>query len=195
MKFIRVLISLLVAALVVGNCHAFDGNRKGFIIGGGIGIGPKAYSTTSSGWSGMDESGWGTSLMIGHAWNENTAVVLLHDATVFNHTFISGGSFGAAPVYDERTVSQGLLGMALFRYYGSPGRAFYLAFGIGLQYRMPLDNAFDTFENGPGLLLGTGYEFIPHVQFYGSLSGGATTRVSTRYYHYQVLLAITAVAF
>lgn len=180
---------------LTGTCAVFDGNRKGLVIGGGIGIGPKAFSSTSSGWSQVDESGFATNFIIGHAWSENNMVALLHDAVYFKHTFGFGSTYGGEFYTEDKNVAQGLIGMALFRYYGPPGRSLYLVFGMGMEYRIPLDDDYDMFDAGPGLLLGGGYQFMRHVQFYGSLSGGTTTEGLTRYYHYQVLFTFTAVAF
>ena len=194
MKSCIILILLLLTVLPAGSCFSFDGERKGFVIGGGVGIGPKIRSSNASGWNQIDESGLATNLLIGHAWNEKNIIALLQQGVYFTHSYYTGSMFGPDE-WKERNVSQGFIGMALFHYYGPAGHSPYFVFGTGLQYRIPLESDYDLHESGPGLLIGGGYEFMHHVQFYGSISGGTTTTELERYYHYQILFTFSAVAF
>ena len=167
---------------------AFDGHRKGFLLGFGLGFCPIATSSHSNEGVSFKESGSGlaSSFQMGYGWNEINTIVLDVNITKF-----SGG------LYDGRTSSQSLSGLAWYHYYGEKGKAFFTTLGVGFMSH-DLEGSYISIrfgpidpepkpvrprDDGPGVLLGGGYEFSPHWQIGGFLSSGKTSSGSTDFSH------------
>ena len=72
-KFMCVLIALALALPVTSS--AFDGNRKGFVLGGGLGVAPYAKWGIKDTPFSTSNVGAGGSLFLGYAWNEMNMMV------------------------------------------------------------------------------------------------------------------------
>lgn len=71
---------LVGVAVLAAAANAFDGQRRGFVLGGGLGLGALA-STTDRDYPGVEskDGGLGVNLLIGYAWDERNMIVFLRD--------------------------------------------------------------------------------------------------------------------
>ncbi|HOP05744.1 MAG TPA: hypothetical protein PLF13_00490 [candidate division Zixibacteria bacterium] len=185
-----IITAILCILLAASAANAFDGKRKGFVLGGGLGYGPLArltidYSSNdnydNSGSASLNNSGPATSVLIGYAWDEHNMIVYLREAVFYK--------------VREETFGQGFGGAAVYHYFGPVGRSFYVVGGLGLQdWFTFIDGDYESNDAGIGVLIGGGYEFARHVQIHGTVSFGSTSDLYD-YTHTQIALYISAVAF
>lgn len=181
----RLAIVLFVFLVVmVSSVSAFNGQRKGFVLGGGIGFAPLVKWSTEVGPFDYSESKAGVAvhLLIGYAWDEQNMIVYEGNATGYSDD----------EVFDE-PVTQGFDGAAWYHYYGVAGKSSFTVVGLGLY-------AFDAGDykaNDPGLgiMLGAGYEFARHWQVGGYISVGRTTDSPLDFDHANMSVVISTVAF
>ena len=193
MKFTRVLTIVLLFVLMAGCVSAFDGTRKGFVMGGGLGFGPIAKVSGDGVESDYDKSGVAASLLIGYAWDEQNMIVFLREAIMYPERF----DFGL--LSKKMTMMQGFTGIGYYHYFGPVGKSFYLVGGIGLQDWRSFDSDYESNGYGGAILLGGGYEFVRHVQIHGSLTFGKTSdpyfEIDYDNKHTQLIFLVSAVAF
>jgi len=190
----RTVILLVVLILMVASsASAFNGERKGFVLGGGLGFGPVAkVSIDDFPADDYDKSGLAMNFIIGYAWNEQNMIVFLRDAIIYSEDFDLGTTTKSI------SLAQGFSGVGYYHYFGPVGKSFFITGGIGLQDWISLDEDVESNDVGAGLLLGAGYEFARHWQVYGSVSFGKTKDPffsEFEYSHTQLLFTISAVAF
>ncbi|MDX9856271.1 MAG: hypothetical protein RBT76_00600 [candidate division Zixibacteria bacterium] len=160
----RSIIVALAVLTVMGqsSASAFDGERKGFIIGAAAGISPYGRVTPDHGLFVLDQPveregagtvSWG---YMGWCWNKRDMVVGLlsivgyqQESIDFDHTFA-----GVAWFHYFRPTPTGLFSI--------------IALG-GASYDTGVTCPADV---GPGYLLGGGYEFSSHWHFGAAVSGG-----------------------
>ncbi|MBD3404427.1 hypothetical protein GF420_16165 [candidate division GN15 bacterium] len=158
------LISLLAGCLVLLSASAFgfDGYRKGFVIGTGVGISP--YSSTQTD---MDVSVLGQEVerdnaavfsmgYLGWSWNDRDMVTGLVAINSFEN--------------ESLDLSHTFYGVAWFHFYGAGGYGLFSVLGAGAAEwdtgaTCPADAGF-------GYLVGGGYEFSPHWHVGVAVSGG-----------------------
>ncbi len=153
-----VLLSLLAAARLV----AFDGQRKGFILGVGFGAGSLSYHDPS--WS-HSQATFEFNLKIGYAPSNNLEVYYLNIVSYFEsmgRSYSGGG---------------GLFGVT--RYFDPAGKGLFLCGGAGYGFFWEMDwNSIDL--SGFGAFAGLGYEIGKHWNIqadvlYTDLENGART--------------------
>jgi len=180
----------LVAALVVliaAPASAFDGYRKGFVLGGGLGIAPNAsWSWDYEGGEDDNGAGVGLNLLIGYSWDEHNMIVY-------------EGNVVAYSTLEDLTASQGFNGISWYHYFGPAGRSFFTAVGIGAYVFQLTEDKGDresaSTDPGPGVLIGGGYEFARHVQVGAYLSFGRTSEFGIDWEHTHASILVSAVAF
>jgi len=168
MKRLTILV-LAVLVVATGSTYAFDGNRKGFVLGGGLGVAAVCnwkVDVDLYGWDlgEVDESrtGVGVQFVIGGAFDERN--VLVYEGNV--------AGFSSELLADE-SVAQGFNGAAFYHYWGPKGKSVFTAVGLGAYYFKVGD--FDPTNPGGALLLGVGYEFSPHWQVGVYFTGGKSS--------------------
>jgi hypothetical protein len=152
-----VLVALL---LIAPGSSAFDGQRQGFVLGGGIGFspnttwsignvvfGPQPFGPSQSSGS---EQGLSVRFLIGHAWNEFNQVAYENNLVIYKSQFF------------DQTLIQGIHSLALTHYLGPPGKSIFCTGGIGLYLIDGSESRMS--EPGIGFLVGGGYEFHKHFQ-------------------------------
>jgi hypothetical protein len=180
---------LVVVAMVVlaAQTFAFDGQRHGFVLGGGLGFAPiSRWSLSDSRYTFGEKTsesrpGIGLNLLIGYAIDNQNMLVYEGNAT------------GYTTKLNDKFASQGMDAFAWYHYFGPTGKTAFVAAGIGL-YSFDIENAGD-FSNGLGILLGGGYEFARHWQFGGYLGFGRTSQSDVDFNHVHLNLLISTVAF
>ncbi len=180
-------LSLLFSAIVLVFCatsvNAFDGNRKGFVLGGGLGFSPYIHTSVSAGFTSIegneDKAGVAIKLYIGYAWDE-------HNMLVYEGNY-------AAYEDNDNTLMQGINCAAWYHYFGEKGKTLYTTLGLGL-YTADSELS-DPTDPGAGYLVGIGYEFSPHWQVDVQLSGGKSESSPFEYGHNNLTVMISGVAF
>lgn len=180
----RLVMIVLVAVLFMATTAcAFDGLRKGFVLGGGLGLNVTAeYEVDIPGfYISEDGSGFGLHLVIGYAWDEQNMIVYEGNVTGWKSDLIGVD------------IAQGFNGASWYHYFGPSGKSFFTAAGLGFY----VFNA-DTYEDndpGFGLLLGGGYEFARHWQVAAYFSSGKTEDSGVDFDHTHLNILVSGIAF
>jgi hypothetical protein len=197
MKQITVLV--LVAALsLAAAVSAFDGQRKGFVMGGGIGAVPVAHWSVEKDGGNAHENvtTWGEHLFLGYGLNDRNVLALEINIT----------SYGSE-LFDDDIV-QGVIGPCWYHYFGKPGKRFFAVGGLGVSRMVKYLGGKISFEwnggdhpsapdgaTGMGYLIGGGFEFVRHLQAGVYLVGGNPSERGITYGIRHVAIMISAVAF
>jgi len=173
----------MMLVLATGSVSAFDGNRKGFILGGGLGVAPVSKW---DGGGGFDESkaGGGANFIIGYGWNEFNLIVAEGNISAYD------SDYGA-------TIYQGFSGACWYHYFQPPGKAFFTTVGLG-SYNFEFEfSGGGSGSNSPGfgLLGGGGYAFTRHFQAAGYLGWGKTSEPGYDYDHIHLNVLVSVVGF
>jgi hypothetical protein len=154
----RLVVGALAGALLIAvasNAGAFDGDRKGFVLGGGIGGGTASIQQEMSGFfsgkSDRETNGtFVTDFRIGGAFNENW--MLYYDNQVWwgSAEFTSG----------SKTFALGIGLVGLSYYFTADTPSWYLVGSIGVSTFGPADDY--GAQSGFGISGGVGYEFARH---------------------------------
>lgn len=191
MKRIGVL-AIIAGLLLISSAQAFDGDRKGFVLGGGLGFSPVAHwdaDVEIFGLSGSleeDEVGVALQLVIGGAFNEHAMLVYEGNVTGFT-----------SPLFGDQNVAQGFNGASFYYYFGPKGQTFYLGVGLGVYYFKVED--YDQADPGGAFLLSGGYEFSPHWQVGATLTVGSTSEsdagAEAEFNHSNLSIMVSGIAF
>jgi hypothetical protein len=181
MKLIRVLAVFVLVVVLASSAFGFNGLRKGFVLGGGLGIAPMIR--ISLGDADNSEVGPAANIFLGYAWDEYNMIVYESNVTVYEENQIS--------------AAQGFGGASWYHYFGEQGKSFFTVVGLGFQYYEVED--FDANDAGAAYLIGGGYEFTRHVQVVLYLSGGKSSQdfifTDIDYGHNHMSISVNAVAF
>ena len=136
---------------------AGDGSRKGFAVGGGLGLG---YQNANVTLTGVPKDGddhyfaFGTDIRIGYGVSEETIVYFDNKNSWF--------SFDGGSSIDKDMASFGIAGIGASYYFDpGPGQTSYVLGSIGLAYWLwPGDGGVEA--TGVGFSVGFGAEFAPH---------------------------------
>lgn len=182
------IITMLLAIFLVSTVAGFDGHRKGFVLGGGLGFAPVARWSVEEDFIGRTvlsfhetKAGVGVNLLIGYAWDEKNMIVYEGNAVGFS-----------SEAYDQ-TAAQGYNGGSWYHYFGPTGKSAFTVAGLGL-YSFDVEHH-DQHDPGFGMLLGGGYEFARHWQVGGYFSFGLTSADDLDYHHTSLSVLVSGVAF
>ncbi len=151
----KVILTLFLGIFLSTGVWGFDGQRKGFILGGGLGLGMTSFQEELGGFKfdRVNKLALMTDFKIGYAPNEQWEIYYSDKSSWFD---VDG------------TIALHGLGTASINYYLKPlAPTFYLSGGLGLAtISTPFENNTDT-DIGVGFFAGAGYEFVRHfaVQF------------------------------
>ena len=182
MKKLIVLLIVSVLALAAST-SAFDGMRKGFVLGGGLGFAP-AINWESEDFPAFkeDASGVAANFFLGYAWDEQNMIVWEANGVSWNSDWSDDG------------ITQGFSGASYYHYFGMVGRSAFIVGGLGLTMFHP--EGYDANDAKGGLLLGGGYEFARHWQVAGYFSFGKTREKGfSDYEHSHFSVVVNTVAF
>jgi hypothetical protein len=196
-KLLLGICTLAVIVAIASPTVAFDGNRKGFVLGGGLGFSPTATIksdpvTFNDPFLGpitfqIDESNSGVAVnfVIGYAWDEQNMIVYEGN--------IVGYSLGSGP--SKVDVYQGFNGVSWYHYFGPVGKSGFITGGLG-AYVFNVDD--QDADMGGALQIGGGYEFARHWQFGAYLGFGKTGDPDFSdidYKHMHLSIVVGGVAF
>jgi hypothetical protein len=169
----RVLLASLVGVITlafVDSAQAFNGKRKGFILGGGLGLGLTTYTQSLD--DGVIEitGDRENKLALNSDFRLGWAIDSLWEVYYFSK--VSWFGFDNA-LGENVTISSGVGGIAVRRYFGVEGRAAFVNGGIGLSsWSAPFEDNSDSWT-GLGIMVGAGYEFARHWALEVDLNWGA----------------------
>jgi hypothetical protein len=183
MRRTTLLLFLLIPAMFINAASAFawDGKRKGFVLGLGAGGGLASYKfySTSSGFGsngtteGERESKFAfmSDFKIGYAPSNQVAIYWMSKVAWFGYSFKYRDEF--INISESYTITNGIGGVAVAYYFQPEGPSPYVTAGLGLS---TWDAPFEEGSNGvsgSGFALGAGYEFSKHWSLEGNLTWGS----------------------
>jgi len=161
--------ALAIVVLTSQTADSFNGSRKGFILGGGLGAAGTTFEQTVSGGgeSITGESETKASVLTDFKIGLGTSEQFL--LYYFNHvTWFSIENIFANDV----TIANGVGGIGMTYFFKPAGPGAFIEGGLGLStWALPFEDDADTW-NGFGIWLGGGYEFSPHWMVEGTLGYG-----------------------
>lgn len=181
-----------VIGLSCSSAWGFDGQRKGFVFGGGLGVAPSASYSVEIGSFAENRAGAALNLIIGYAWDEANMIVYEGNVTSYETGRLSIETTFLTARGDQR-VTQGFNGLAWYHYYGVAGSSFYSILGLG-AYVFDIEDL-EPNDVGRALLAGVGYEFERHFGVSLYFSAGETTLNGVGFTHSHLSALITVVAF
>jgi hypothetical protein len=179
-------LAVVLVLLLATPASGFDGLRKGFVLGAGVGLAPTASWNMKGG--GDDSSvGGGFHFLIGYAWDEFNMIVYEGNVAVYSTLL-------------DATATQGINSATWYHYFGPQGQSWFTAAGLGFydfSTTRVTSEAILTDNTNPGaaLLVGGGFEFSRHVQAGVYVSVGKTSKEKTDWNHTHVNVLVSAVAF
>ena len=172
---------LFVVVLVsVGRLHAFDGQRQGFILGGGFGPGLTSFDYSVNGWSVPVSSDshtrltFNTNFRVGVGLGQHVQVYWCARGIYFGLDKITLSSeFGSQDAEIDAMVLTGVAGLGVSYFLRPTAPSWYLMGQIGYStWGMPFECCVSTWH-GPGYALGVGYEFAPRWSVEGVVTVGS----------------------
>jgi hypothetical protein len=154
--------ALFLTLVLPSVAHAFDGNRKGFVLGFGLGVTPVARLTVKN--TSIDETRQGTSLgiLIGYAWDNRNMLVYEGSGTIYSSSSVP-----------DSYVIQMLDAFRWYHYWGAEKARFFTMVGVG---EMVLGTEYTHIDGtGFGYCAGVGYEIFKQVQISFNYQGGHTS--------------------
>lgn len=149
MKKYSLLTCLFVFLLTSTNVFAFDGQRKGFILGVGIGGGFLSNKASFSGFSNTESQGVIVgNFKIGYAPSNSLEIYYMSKTSWWGESDV--------------TLLLGVSAIGASKYLGTSETGFFVSGGIGLSiFDAPFEEGVDS-STGFGLFGGAGYEFSKH---------------------------------
>lgn len=189
MRTIRCALLVVAILMLATPSHAFNGLRKGFVLGGGLGIAPASTWHVDAGFFGETEeskAGGCSNIMLGYGWDEHNLLV-----------FEGNGASILSDKINDATIFQGYAGPVWYHYFSPSAPGFFTTAGVGVYsfYFDIKDGEEDSNDSGYGLLGGAGYEFARHWQVSFVINGGRTTRGGLDFSHVNLEVLIGGVAF
>ncbi|MDD3730806.1 MAG: hypothetical protein PHU88_00305 [candidate division Zixibacteria bacterium] len=178
----KLFIILSVFFILTTSLYPFDGKRKGFVIGCGLGFAPLTKWSGDSPRANENKAGFAANIMIGYARNEHSMFVYESNVVIFNSDH-----------FQDRYIAQGFNGFSWYYFLNPDGESFFFTFGFGLSvFQVESCN-----PNNPeyGFLFGGGYELSRHSQVGGYFCFGKTVSEHIDYNQLHFAILVTTVAF
>jgi Outer membrane protein beta-barrel domain len=144
-----VCVSFLVLA---SQLSAFDGQRKGFILGGGVGVGSLSWSEGNLDFS---EGVFATNFIIGYAPSNSLEIYYTNNLSLFNG--------------QDYTYYIGVTGVGVTKYLKPSGKGLYFLGGIGLSVGNGYWEYSTGSESGFGAIAGIGCDVAKHWRIQGEV--------------------------
>ncbi len=142
---------------------AFNGQKKGFILGGGIGAGYLSYKETSPEFKLNRFAGAGN-FKIGYAPTDSFEIYFVGDLSMFGYLF-------QGDVDDMGVTVIGFNGLGLTKYLSTRGTGFFVSGGVGISFLSFFSTRTGSGDvnGGLGLLGGIGYDLSRHWRIQGDV--------------------------
>jgi opacity protein-like surface antigen len=170
---------IVVASQLASVAYAFNGERKGFILGLGAGPGITSYSLEVDGESGDDESKFGlnTDFRIGYAPSDLVQIYWMSKVAWFSQEFVTDFTYDPYTqeydaVEEDVTVATGVAGLGATYFFQPTAPSPFILGGIGYSsFSTPFESDSES-QIGFGIAAGGGYEFAKHWTIEGTLTYG-----------------------
>lgn len=182
----KVCIALTLIILFTTSAFSFDNDRKGFVIGGGLGFSPLA-DWQVKGFSSLSESGIGTGFIsyVGMGFKENFYIVFQKEGVFHKDKVITGV---------KENIIQGFTGVVVYYFFDDPGESVVISTGIGLQTFGYSNSGTNDPKADFGFQTGIGYEFADHWMVFTSYTYGKT-KSTFEFEHNQIIISVNFTAF
>ncbi len=161
----KIICVILVLGVLVPSAFSFDGNRKGFVLGGGVGFSPYSKWSTDSPVDRFlrdpikseSSNALGWHLGVGYGIDDKYMFLLEWNAVGWDSHFWN------------QTMFQDFLGVSIYRYFGPPGKSVFYTLGAGMygfEGEKIISLKDDELYTNPrfGFKFGGGYSFSKHWQ-------------------------------
>ena len=151
----------------IGRASGWDGQRKGFIFGAGLGPGFTTFSRANGDISRENGASLGYEWKIGYAFSNLVSSYFTHRGSFFSATGEDN---------EKVTVTSDLFGVGASCFFRPGAPSVFIAGGIGMTaWRTPFITE-DNDRHGGGIFLGGGYEFSRHFSVeFGAFGGIAVS--------------------
>ena len=171
--------------------HSFDGQRKGFVLGGGGGYSPYIHWSRNVDNVSQNLTGPNIQIIIGYGWNN--ANTLVYQAPP---NFASSDEL-------QQNIFQGVWAVRWYHYFrvqenkfAVRGKKWYSMVGVGRSvFNAGCNLSTSIRAVGWGFVAGVGYEFIPHLQAGVTFMAGWGSDEGYDYSHQTLALTLTALAY
>jgi len=153
------IIIVFILIFLSANANAFDGKRKGFILGGGIGPGFTTFKEEIEFFwlkiesERLNKAAIMTDFKIGYAPSDFWEIYYTNKVSWF---WITGDS------EDKVTIANGLAALGATYYFKPEAPSPFIAGGVGVTAWSAIFESDPGTEYGAGLFAGAGYEFARH---------------------------------
>ena len=168
-KSVFLILIVLIMLFLITNANAFDGKRKGFFLGGGLGPGFTSLKETIT-YSGLfdgessESSEWEskfglmTYFKIGYAPSDIVEIHYTNKISWFgDKVYFFGDSMG-----EDVTMASGLSTLGMTYYFKPEAPSYFITGGIGFSTLSLPFESHSEIKIGGGLFAGAGYEFARH---------------------------------
>ena len=180
----KVLCSITILIICTSQSFAFDGVRKGFAMGIGLGYAPYANPNITNFDNDYSFKGVGMNLIVGYNWNHKN--------------LLAWEILGAVNASENSKDDEGFIGIngvTWYHYFDPTPKSFYTIAGMGRLISFPMTNDYSYTTTGLGFVLGGGYEFTKQVQLSVYYLGGKTSDHNIKVNNNMIMTIISVVAY
>jgi hypothetical protein len=171
--------------ILMASLSAFDGERKGLVIG--VGVGPGLISVEDD-----KNIGFMADVEIGYALNNQFQIQLVNKTAWYSAYWVVDYSWMYQWVKKAKyTTVQGLSGLGATYFFQPEAPSLYLIGGIGMAYTWAPGVDAESYT-GIGLCFGGGYEFARYWRAESNVTWGKPTGGGT---HFNVLTAKVTIGY
>ncbi|HWR83933.1 MAG TPA: hypothetical protein VN285_11585 [Candidatus Deferrimicrobium sp.] len=204
-KLMQVALIACLMLAMTSTALGFNGQRKGFIIGGGLGIGLTSVSQTfkvgsvSIDTDSESKAGFQSDFKIGFGATEQVLVYWSSKVSWFSADYVVYNPILDDFVAEAMTTASGFGGVGLTYYFKPVAPSPYVSGGLGFStWALPFEEGAETYI-GFGLSIGGGYEFARHWSVEGDLVWGKPSKdiggVDVSYNPLTIRVAVVGVAY
>lgn len=182
MRYSKRVILVLTVLLTPFSVNAFDGQRKGIVIGVGTGYSPVVHWSMEAPSVSESVTGFLYEIVVGYAWDNRNLMVYEAVPTFFQSDYWDG-HYGVQGVWDVKW----------YHYYGRRGSSVFTTLGAGRALLGVHDSGVTA--RGLGFYFGSGYEFAPHLQAGVFLAMGSGSDDGYNFKHQSVSIVMTGLVY
>lgn len=179
-RALTALFVLTVIVLTAVSADAFNGERRGFLLGFGVGPGWSSFKGEVEGFDLGDRENKfaiGTDFKIGAGINDQLLIYYVNRVAWFKSDTFDKNGF----VQEDVTIASGVGLVGLSYYFKTEAPAWYLVGAVGISsWSAPLESNSEMFS-GFGLTGGAGYEFKKHWSLEATVNYGKPSKTIEGY--------------
>lgn len=195
-RWLTVLMAAGATVCMVTSAQGYDGKRKGFVSGAGVGLTPVAQFAMGS----VHEDGLaiGENILIGYGWNEQNVIAFEMNSSIRHSDYYSEighrtHKWFSEGMHGDQMVYQIFGGVTWYHYFRQTAFSPFVVGGLGGYNMMP--SSLGGNSPGFGWLLGAGYALSGHFQVGLYYCQGKSSDGSVQFTHRQLSLLVTYVQF